>query len=181
MEGVTNFDTEKTYDNVMNKFKFGGVSQQGIYLDETVMRMCYTHRRLLSQLAISLIQEGQQEKAKNVLEKAEKEIPAYNVPHDYQSGSLDLVRAYALTNQPQKAQQLIDTLWKKATQYVMWYCSLDSSRFEISQRDCMINIIILQQILDVQDTIDEKQSQKKDAQLEALMRLFQSKGGSFGE
>ena len=181
MEGVTNFDTEKTYDNVMNKFKFGGVSQQGIYLDETVMRMCYTHRRLLSQLAISLIQEGQQEKAKKVLEKAEKEIPAYNVPHDYQSGSLDLVRAYALTNQPQKAQQLIDTLWKKATQYVMWYCSLDSSRFEISQRDCMINIIILQQILDVQDTIDEKESQKKDAQLEALMRLFQSKGGSFGE
>ena len=179
MEGVSHFDTEKTYDNVMNKFKFGGVSAPGIYLDETVMRMCYTHRRLLSQLAMSLVQENKPDKAKKVLEKAEKEIPAYNVPHDYQSGSLDLVRAYALTGQPKKAQQLIDTLWKKAAQYVMWYCSLDGSRFDISQRDCMINIIIMQQILDVQDSIDEKLSQQKDAQLEAMMRLYQSKGGKW--
>ena len=141
--------------------------------------MCYTHRRLLSQLPMSLVQENKPDKAKKVLEKAEKEIPAYNVPHDYQSGSLDLVRAYALTGQPKKAQQLIDTLWKKAAQYVMWYCSLDGSRFDISQRDCMINIIIMQQILDVQDSIDEKLSQQKDAQLEAMMRLYQSKGGKW--
>ena len=80
-----------------------------------------------------------------------------------------------------KAQQLIDTLWKKASQYVLWYCSLDGSRFDISQRDCMINIIIMQQILDVQDMIDENQSKQKETQLEALMRLYQSKGGSFGE
>ena len=165
----------------MNKFKFGGVSQEGIYLDETVSRMCYTHRRLLASLAMNLVQENQIDKAKNVLAKAEKEIPDYNVPHDYQSGSLDLVRAYALTDQPKKAQQLIDTLWKKASQYVLWYCSLDGSRFDISQRDCMINIIIMQQILDVQDMIDENQSKQKETQLEALMRLYQSKGGSFGE
>ena len=37
--GAKNFDTEKTYDNVMNKFKFGGMNQRGIYIDETVMRM----------------------------------------------------------------------------------------------------------------------------------------------
>ena len=61
----------------------------------------------------------------------------------------------------------------------MWYCSLDGSRFDISQRDCMINIIIMQQILDVQDSIDEKLSQQKDAQLEAMMRLYQSKGGKW--
>ena len=38
--GMKNFDTEKTYDNVMNHFKFGNVKMSGIYLDETVMRMC---------------------------------------------------------------------------------------------------------------------------------------------
>ena len=56
--GVANFDTEKVYDNVMNKYKYGNVSQKGIYLDETVTRMCYTHRRLLSTLAMNLINEG---------------------------------------------------------------------------------------------------------------------------
>ena len=62
LDGMKNFDTEKTYDNVMNRFKFGNVKQPGIYLDETVMRMCFTHRRLLSQLAMNLAQEDQPEK-----------------------------------------------------------------------------------------------------------------------
>ncbi|MCR4995231.1 MAG: DUF2723 domain-containing protein, partial [Bacteroidales bacterium] len=38
-------DTERMYDNMMNRFKFGGIDNPDIYLDETVLRMCYTHRR----------------------------------------------------------------------------------------------------------------------------------------
>ena len=141
--------------------------------------MCYTHRRLLASLAMNLVQENQIDKAKNVLAKAEKEIPDYNVPHDYQSGSLDLVRAYALTNQDQKAQQLLDELWKKSCQYLQWYCSLDGSWFALSQRDCMVHIYIMQQMLDVQDILSEEQGDKKQQQLEGYMRLYQSKGGNW--
>ena len=179
MEGVKRFDTEKVFDNVMHKFKFGGIDQPGIYLDETVMRMCFTHRRLLSQLAMNLIQEGDTVRAKQVLDKAEKEIPGYNVRHDYQSGSLDLVRAYALTGQNQKAQQLLDELWQKSCQYIQWYCSLDNMRFSGSQRDCVLHIYIMQQMLDVQDLISEEQADKKEQQLEGYMRLYQSKGGTW--
>jgi len=179
--GAKNFDTEKTYDNVMNKFKFGGMNQRGIYIDETVMRMCYTHRRLLSQLAINLIQEDKVDKAKKVLEKCEKELPAYNIPHDYQSGSLDLVRAYALTGQKQKAQQLLTQLWHKASQYLQWYCSLDGTWFANSQQDCMLHIYIMQQLLDVQQIVDEKKGAQMEKQFEGYMRLYQSLGGSFGE
>ena len=39
-------DSEKMYDNLMNKFKFGGIDKPGIYIDENAMRMCYTHRRI---------------------------------------------------------------------------------------------------------------------------------------
>ena len=78
--GAKSFDTEKTYDNVMHKFKFGGIDQQGIYLDETVTRMCFTHRRLMAQLALALAQEGKKEKAKDVLAKCEKEIPGMCSP-----------------------------------------------------------------------------------------------------
>ena len=165
----------------MNKFKFGGMDQPGIYIDETVMRMCYTHRRLISQLAINLIQEDKIDKAKKVLEKCEKVLPAYNIPHDYQSGSLDLVRAYALTGQPQKAQQLLTQLWHKACQYLQWYCSLDSAWFANSQQDCMLHIYIMQQLLDVQQIVDEKKAAELEKQFEGYMRLYQSLGGSFGE
>jgi hypothetical protein len=179
MPGTTDFDTEKVYDNVMNKFKFGNVCQEGIYLDETVTRMCFTHRRLFSNLAMSLINEGKTDQAKKVLDKCEKELPAYNVPHDYYSGSLDLARAYKLTGQNAKAQQLIDQLWKKSQQYLMWYCSLDGYRFDGSQRDCMINIYAMNQLVDLQTSIDEKKGTQKDQQLEGLIQLYHSKGGRF--
>ena len=179
MPGTTDFDTEKVYDNVMNKYKYGNVSQPDIYLDETVTRMCYTHRRLLATLAMSLINEGKTEKAKKVLEKCEKELPDYNVPHDYGCGSLDLARAYNLTGQNQKAQQLVDQLWKKSQQYLMWYCSLDDYRFDSAQRDCMIQIYVMNQLVDIQNAIDEKKGVQKDQQLEGLIQLYHSKGGRF--
>ena len=41
-------DSEKMYDNLMHKFKFGGVDKDDIYLDETIMRManCRSTSRL---------------------------------------------------------------------------------------------------------------------------------------
>jgi ATP/maltotriose-dependent transcriptional regulator MalT len=155
------------------------VSQEGIYLDETVTRMCYTHRRLLSTLAMKLINEGKTDKAKAVLDKCEKELPAYNVPHDYAGGSIDLARAYNLTGQKQKAQQLVDQLWKKSQQYVQWYCSLDGYRFDSSQRDIQINIIVMNQLVDLQADIDEKKGAEKEQQLDALVQLYYAKGGKF--
>ena len=50
------------YDNLMNKFKFGGIDKPGIYIDENVMRMCYTHRRIFTQLVGQLIKEGKKDK-----------------------------------------------------------------------------------------------------------------------
>ena len=51
-------DSEKMYDNLMNKFKFGGIDKPGIYIDENTMRMCYTHRRIFAQLITQLMKEG---------------------------------------------------------------------------------------------------------------------------
>ena len=179
--GAKNFDTEKTYNNVMKKFKFGNVSQEGIYLDETVMRMCYTHRRLMSTLALKLAQEGKTKEAQEVLAKCEKELPATNVPHDFQSGSTDMVQAYILTGQNQKAQQLLDQLWKKSSQYLQWYLSLDGVRFDNSQRDCMLHLYIMNQLYDQQTRIDDKKAEQKDKQLETLVNMYHAKGGSFAE
>ncbi|MDO5447570.1 MAG: DUF2723 domain-containing protein, partial [Prevotellaceae bacterium] len=92
--GVKNFDTEKTYDNLMHKYKFGGLETKGLYLDETVTRMCWTHRRLYAELAMNLLNEGKTDKAAEVLKYADKHIPEYNLPISFQSGSLDEATIY---------------------------------------------------------------------------------------
>ena len=48
-------------------------------------------------------------------------------------------------------------------------------------QDCMIHIYIMQQLLDVQDLINPKKAEQMEKQFEGYMRLYQSKGGTFGE
>ncbi len=177
LSGAKNFDTEKTYNNVMNRYKFGGLSTKGLYIDETIMRMCYTHRRLLAQLATELIRENKKDKALKVLQKAEKEIPTYNVPMNYMSGGADIARAYALLGQNAKAKEAINAVWKDASQYMEWYLTLSGSRFSGSMSDCMTQLYIMQQVLDIADIVDTKQADKLEKQLASLYARYQAKGG----
>ena len=180
IEGVKNFDTKRTYDNVMNRFKFGGIDKPGIYLDETVMRMCYTHRRTMAKLAVELLNEGDEKKAEKVLRYTAKQIPSYNVAHNFSSGSLDMARAWAILGNNKEALSIMNDLWKQASQYMMWYCSLDGFRFDSAQNDCAIQLYIMQQLVALGDTFDKKWSDKRLQELTNLMTLFEQKGGNLG-
>ena len=179
--GMKTFDTEKTFNNVMNRFKFGGANTPGIYFDETVMRMCYTHRRLMAQLAINLIGEEKMDKAVQVLARAEKELPDDNVTVDYQSGSLDMARAYALVGNKKMAQDKLEKLFLRSEQYLRWYCSLSGSRFYAAQQDCMYHFYIMEKILQTADLVDKNLSDKLEKRFEQSLSQYESKGGSIGE
>ena len=178
--GVKNFDTERTYDNVMHRFKFGGLDKPGLYLDETVMRMCYTHRRTMAKLALELLNEGKDKKATEVLKYTEKMIPTCNVPHNYSSGSLDMARAWTTLGQKKQAQTIINDLWKNSVQYMKWYCSLTDFRFESSKQDCLMHFYILQQVNALTQIIDPKLADKQMKELTILGTIYQEKGGDLG-
>ena len=175
--GMKNFDTERVYTNLMTRFKFGGLDKQGIYLDETVMRMCYTHRRLFAQLALNLIQEGKKDKAAKALAYAEKVIPAYNVPMNYLSGGIDIAKAYALLGNKAKAKEAINSVFKNAHQYMVWYNSLSGSRFMQSQQDCMMHLYVMNSCIDIAHMIDNKWAESLMKQFNADAATYQSKGG----
>ncbi len=178
--GVKNFDTERTYDNVMHRFKFGGLDKPGLYLDETVMRMCYTHRRTMAKLALELLNEGKDKKATEVLKYTEKMIPTCNVPHNYSSGSLDMARAWTTLGQKKQAQTIINDLWKNSVQYMKWYCSLTDFRFESSKQDCLMHFYILQQVNALTQIVDPKLADKQMKELTILGTIYQEKGGDLG-
>ena len=113
-------DTERMYRNVMEKYRYGNVSQPDIYIDETTGRMCASHRRCFAKLALQLCREGQNAKALKVLERSEKEIPTYNLPHSYVSGSLDMVDAYQLCGKTEKATKIYQQLEKTYKEYQIW-------------------------------------------------------------
>ncbi len=178
VDGMTNFDTEKTYHNVMDRFKFGGVNTPGIYLDETVMRMCYTHRRLMVKLASELLEEGDSVKAAKVLERAESEIPAENVPHDYQGSSIEMAQTYALLGNDEKAMEVMQALWDNSDQYMTYYNSLQGPSFKSCESSCHLHMFyIMQRLINIADIVDTELADKYQNRLEELAQVFVSKGG----
>ena len=175
--GAKNFDTEKVYNNVMNRFKFGGLDKPGLYLDETVMKMCYTHRKLMATLALHLIVEGKTAKAAKVLAYADKMIPEYNVPVNFMSGGLDYAEAYALVGNKQKALHMLNAVVKNAKQYAEWYLQLNGSNFMMSQQDAMLQFYILNKVSESAEVVDKKISGEIQKSLQNYMRIYQAKGG----
>jgi len=175
--GAKNYDTEKVYNNLMFRYRYGGLSKPGLYIDETVMRMCYTHRRLFGQLALHLIAEGQKAKALKVLQKAEKELPTYNIPMNYMSGGNDIAHAYALLGQKKKALEIINEVWKNASQYEQYYLSEDGVWFQGSQRDCLMQLSIMTEMSKITELVDPALAKKQDSQIDAYYRMYVGKGG----
>ncbi len=133
--GRNAIDSEKMYDNLMDKFRLGNISQEGIYLDETVRRMCGTHRGMFVQLAKRLQQEGKSEKALAVLEKCKKEIPSSNVPYDFLSigydfntNLFDLPEVYHQLGKDAESERVLLEMANTSRQYLDWYGTLSPAR-----------------------------------------------------
>ena len=154
-------DSERMYNNMMNKFKYGGLKENpDIYLDETVIRMCYTHRRLFNQLAQQLLKEGQKDKALKVLQRAEEEIPGSIVPHEaFYGHSLELADAWLALGHKAEAEKLLNAVGQNAREYIEWYLSLNTQRLLQSSRECLMQIYILNDIAKTWEPIDKKKAE----------------------
>ncbi|MCH5177353.1 MAG: DUF2723 domain-containing protein [Prevotellaceae bacterium] len=178
---TTVVDTDKMYDNMMNKFRYGNLSQPGLYIDETSMRMCYTHRKWFALLAEALVKEGKMQKAIEVLDRCEKEIPSYNVPHCFESGSFFLAEYYIEGGKYQKAVAILEDLEKRSAEYATWYNQLSDNRFAAVLFDNTQHIKILASIAQMYDDMskaDKKHGKEMEKRLkrvnDTLTPLYQT-------
>ena len=165
-------DSEKMYDNLMNKFKFGGIDKPGIYIDENAMRMCYSHRRIFSQLIGQLLAEGKNDKARAALEYAEKMIPAENVPYDWQNGSLQMAEAWYKLGETEKGDRIAQALADKAVEYMTWYMSLDEGRFMISTQEYEYHWALLNEEVKKMEQYKSPLAKTYRAKLEELYDMY---------
>ena len=141
-------NTEKMYDNVMNKFKWGGVDKPGVYIDENVMRMCKSYRMaLFNKLAEDLLKEGKSEKALNVLNKCMEVLPPENVPLDYTA--LTTGELYYALDQDEKAEEVFTGIAENAMRNIDWFFRLRPSQLASVTRELEHNLAVMNQVLTV--------------------------------
>ena len=111
-------DVARLYDNIMHRFRYGGLSTKGLYVDEDVKRMADTHQLIMGVLIDSLLQQGDTRRALNVCRKWQREMPQENVP--YTDAALAMARCYYVSNQPGQGDAIVSGLLRRADEWLSW-------------------------------------------------------------
>lgn len=119
----TGVNTEVTYDNMVNKFEWGGIENPDVYLDENNMRMSRSSRIFFTELIDALIKEGKNDKALSALEHCLKVIPANTVPMS--SESVSFVDFYYRLGQIEKGDNIAGIILDRADRSLNWYHRLN--------------------------------------------------------
>ena len=172
-ESGRTIDTKRMYDNVMNKYRYGGIDNPEIYLDETVTRMCLTHRRMFATLAMALMREGDKDKALKVVKRAEEAIPPTTVPHSYMGGSIDLARVWLVLGHNKQAEKIALSIARNACEYLEWYSHMNSRMLQMSARDIVYSCYMLNSTVEILQDAESGKAAEMDKKLETYTNRFQ--------
>ena len=163
-------NTEKAYDNMMNKFKWGGLEENpNIYLDETSRRMISTFRIYFNQLIEALINDGDHEKALAALDKATTVMPGSAVA--YGNDGIMFARAYHYLGKTEKAASLTNEIEDRIKANLDWYDRLSPKLLSNSMIDVLYNI---QSLLTLNAVYLEYDNEKYLENSEELLNRAQS-------
>lgn len=70
------------YDNMMNKFLWGNMNREDVYLDQNNLNMTMNFRNNFSRLAETLVMKNEKDSAMKVLDKCMSEMPDKTVPYN---------------------------------------------------------------------------------------------------
>ena len=162
-------DTRRTYHNLMHRFRYGGITRPGIYLDAPSFSMYCRMRLTFAQLAMQLLKTDRP-KALEVLQRCDRELPAYNMPFSHESGAHFLARAYAQLGKEAQAWRHIDAVWHLSSQYLRWILSLPDNRRPAYARLFQQHLAVLYHLTQSANLLDPDRAQQMYNQLLAYQQ-----------
>ena len=119
-------DVEKLYENIMHRFRFGGLKTKGIYVDEDVRHMADMHQFVMGVLIDSLMNQGDTRRAVAVCRKWQHEMPPENVP--YTESALSMARCFYATSQTERGDEIVGNLLCRSDEWLTWIETIAPSR-----------------------------------------------------
>ncbi len=170
-------NTEAMYDNVMNKFKWGGMDQAGqIYMDENNLRMTNNIRLQFANLAEQLIAEEKMDMALNTLDKCVEAMPNHNVPYDRLM--VPIIQNYYRIGEDDKANEILGIVFERYAEDFEYYLSTDTETSMTLQQDIQMSFAVVQRLNMFVNNLypqDNEMQAKISARFEALDQAFDIK------
>ncbi len=171
---IGDVNTAVMYDNVMNKFRNGGLNNPGVYLDENNTRMVMNLRSVYSRLVSALLAEGKKDSARKVIERCFTEIPNTTVPYDYFVAGL--ADGLYKTGEVQEANQVAGILIHNSVEKLSYYFSFPDDDLKDLEMPIREALYTLQKTgVSTKEANQERLSSQAEANLNKFYELYVNK------
>ena len=148
-------NTAIMYNNIMNKFKWGNMTDQKVYMDETNMRMIMNFRNIFARLANALLDEGKKDSAIKVLDHCFEIMP--DSRFGYNMFIMPLAEAYYKAGQPAKANKILARLLEINQKELAYYFRFTGRKAKTLDYEKRQSLGLLNKIKDIAEREKQKQ------------------------
>ncbi len=152
-------NTSIMYDNLMNKYKWGNMTNPKVYLDETNMRMTMNFRNIFARLANALMDEGKKDSAIKVLNRCMELMPDSKIP--YNMFVMPMAEAYYKAGESKKANEILNKLLDNNASELAYYFRFTGEDTHKMDTDKRQNLGIINRIKEIAATQKQKQLEDK--------------------
>ncbi len=170
---IGSIDADLMYENMVHKFRWGGVTDSTVYLDENNRRMLTNYRSNFGRLAQELISQGDTARARETLDKCMEIMPHNRVPYGY--FAIPIIEAYYKLGDTEKANGILLKMSDSNEEEVRYFLSLGPLFAMNTEYEIQLRMHIIQETTRLtseyhQDELYQRQEQK----FQELLVLYQT-------
>jgi tetratricopeptide (TPR) repeat protein len=151
--GEPTINTDKMYDLMVNKYLWGNVQDPNVYLDENNLRMCRTHRHMMTSLAKALYEEKDFVRAEKTLDRCLEVLPINTIPANY--SNIDMAKLYYQMGKNEKAFDLIKKVADNSVEYLEWLYTLKPEQYLSANILVNTHLFTLQEVVNIINVYDK--------------------------
>jgi hypothetical protein len=174
--------TNLLYDNLMNKFRWGGMNDPDVYLDDFHVRTTSVIRlrTRFVQLANALLNERDTLRATEALDRCIELTPHEKIPFDY--NILQIVSSYYRCRESGKANKLAEKLAEVSIEKMEYYLDQDRDFISSINEEILYNFQVLQNLINITRSNGQKEvSEKMEEQTDRLYNIYAPMTSSGGK
>jgi hypothetical protein len=160
-------ESDVLYTSLMEKFEYGNMNGENVYMDETNLRLVMNIRNNFSRLADKLISEGDTLRAVKVLDKCINLMPHEKV--EYNFFMLPIAESFYACNETEKARTIISIMQNMFEEKLTYYAQFEDEDKGAVQNDIQRSLSLYNSIVRVVMANDT------DAYAEEIANDFQTR------
>jgi hypothetical protein len=166
-------DTELMFENMVNKFRWGNVTDSTVYLDENIRKMMMNFRNNFGRLANELITQGDTARASITLDRCMEVMPNERVPFGY--FMIPIIEAYYRIGETRLANAYLITLSDLAEEELRYFFSLGREHLQDLDYEMQLRMHIMQELTRLAREYQQEELIDRQQQIfQDLVVLYQS-------